>query len=139
MTPEMMTGDFNTPHICTPLCQSRKTDCRNKDKIIMSQIGDAIQAKCLAFGDRIIKLNDYLLEQAASSMSDGRSQKSDVSKGKSAFIHHTSDISQPSDIIHQPSDIIHHRTSHIPSSRAPQIGGYASQPVTEVRNEYRCQ
>ena len=25
---------------------------------------DAIQAKCLAFGDRIIKLNDYLLEQA---------------------------------------------------------------------------
>lgn len=31
----------------------------------MSEIGDAIQAKCLAFGDRIIKLNDYLLEQAA--------------------------------------------------------------------------
>lgn len=32
---------------------------------IMSEISDAIQAKCLAFGDRIIKLNDYLLEQAA--------------------------------------------------------------------------
>ena len=31
----------------------------------MSSISDAIQAKCLAFGDRIIKLNDYLLEQAA--------------------------------------------------------------------------
>ena len=31
----------------------------------MSEIGDSIQAKCLAFGDRIIKLNDYLLEQAA--------------------------------------------------------------------------
>ena len=31
----------------------------------MSEISDAIQAKCLAFGDRIIKLNDYLLEQAA--------------------------------------------------------------------------
>ena len=31
----------------------------------MSIISDAIQAKCLAFGDRIIKLNDYLLEQAA--------------------------------------------------------------------------
>ena len=31
----------------------------------MSSIADAIQAKCLAFGDRIIKLNDYLLEQAA--------------------------------------------------------------------------
>lgn len=31
----------------------------------MSEIGDSIQAKCLAFSDRIIKLNDYLLEQAA--------------------------------------------------------------------------
>lgn len=31
----------------------------------MSEISEAIQAKCLAFGDRIIKLNDYLLEQAA--------------------------------------------------------------------------
>ena len=31
----------------------------------MSIISDAIQDKCLAFGDRIIKLNDYLLEQAA--------------------------------------------------------------------------
>ena len=30
----------------------------------MSEISDAIQEKCLAFGDRIIKLNDYLLEQA---------------------------------------------------------------------------
>lgn len=81
----------------------------------MSQIGDAIQAKCLAFGDRIIKLNDYLLEQAASSMSDVGGRKPDVSKGKSAFIHHTSainhhtsDISQPSYINHQTSDINHH-------------------------------
>ena len=32
----------------------------------MSSISDAIQDKCLAFADRIIKLNDYLLEQAAS-------------------------------------------------------------------------
>jgi len=31
----------------------------------MSEISDAIQSKCLAFSDRIIKLNDYLLEQAA--------------------------------------------------------------------------
>ncbi len=31
----------------------------------MSSISDAIQAKCLAFGDRVIKLNDYLLSQAA--------------------------------------------------------------------------
>ena len=35
----------------------------------MSEISDSIQAKCLAFGDRIIKLNDYLLEQAACSTS----------------------------------------------------------------------
>ena len=31
----------------------------------MSEISDAIQAKCLAFGDRIIKLNDYLLDMTA--------------------------------------------------------------------------
>ncbi len=31
----------------------------------MSEISDAIQAKCLSFGDRIIKLNDYLLAQSA--------------------------------------------------------------------------
>lgn len=30
----------------------------------MSEIGDAIQEKCMAFGDRIIKLNDYLLSHA---------------------------------------------------------------------------
>ena len=31
----------------------------------MSEISDAIQTKCLAFGDRIIKLNDCLLKEAA--------------------------------------------------------------------------
>ena len=31
----------------------------------MSEIADSIQAKCLAFSDRIIKLNDYLLKEAA--------------------------------------------------------------------------
>ena len=31
----------------------------------MSEISAAIQAKCLAFGDRVIKLNDYLLGQAS--------------------------------------------------------------------------
>ena len=31
----------------------------------MSEISDAIQEKCLAFGDRVIKLNDYLLKEAA--------------------------------------------------------------------------
>ena len=30
----------------------------------MSSIADAIQDKCLAFGDRVIKLNDYLLKGA---------------------------------------------------------------------------
>ena len=31
----------------------------------MSEFSEAIQAKCLAFSDRIIKLNDYLLKEAA--------------------------------------------------------------------------
>ena len=31
----------------------------------MSSISESIQAKCLAFSDRIIKLNDYLLKEAA--------------------------------------------------------------------------
>ena len=31
----------------------------------MSVVSEAIQTKCLAFGDRIIKLNDYLLKEAA--------------------------------------------------------------------------
>ena len=31
----------------------------------MSEVSEAIQAKCLAFSDRIIKLNDFLLEQVA--------------------------------------------------------------------------
>ena len=31
----------------------------------MSVVSEAIQSKCLAFGDRIIKLNDYLLKEAA--------------------------------------------------------------------------
>ena len=51
----------------------------------MSSLSQTIQDKCLAFSDRIIKLNDYLLEQAASSMSDGRSKKYEVKGGKSAF------------------------------------------------------
>ena len=38
----------------------------------MSEISDAIQAKCLAFSDRIIKLNDYLLEQASQKYDAGR-------------------------------------------------------------------
>ena len=48
----------------------------------MSEISDAIQSKCLAFGDRIIKLNDFLLAQAASRKSEGRSQKEDTRRGR---------------------------------------------------------
>ena len=56
----------------------------------MSIISDAIQEKCLAFGDRIIKLNDYLLEQAA---------------------RRKSNKSQPSDFRHQPSRVPVHLQS----------------------------
>ena len=61
----------------------------------MSEISDAIQAKCLAFGDRVIKLNDYLLEQASRKYDVG-GRKSDVSGGNkhhpSSFSHHTSRV-----------------------------------------------
>ena len=40
----------------------------------MSEIGDAIQEKCMTFGDRVIKLNDYLLEQECKK-EDERSKK----------------------------------------------------------------
>ena len=65
----------------------------------MSTISDSIQAKCLAFGDRIIKLNDYLLEQAASKMYDVGRKKYDGKETRSAG--------------HQPSNIKHH-TSRVP-------------------------
>ena len=64
----------------------------------MSIISDAIQAKCLAFSDRIIKLNDYFLEQASRKYDAGR-QKYGMRKSK------TSDLSQPSSFIHQPSRV----------------------------------
>ena len=57
----------------------------------MSIISDAIQAKCLAFSDRIIKLNDYLLEQASQKYDAGR-QKYGMRKGKSSFRHRTSRV-----------------------------------------------
>ena len=34
-------------------------------KRVMSSIADAIQNKCMSFGDRVIKLNDSLLKEAA--------------------------------------------------------------------------
>lgn len=40
----------------------------------MSEIGGKIQEKCMAFGDRVIKLNDYLLEQECKK-EDDRSKK----------------------------------------------------------------
>ncbi len=76
----------------------------------MSEISDAIQAKCLAFGDRIIKLNDYLLEQASQKYDEGR-QKYGMRKGKSSFSHQTSDLSQPSSFSHQPSRVPVHLQS----------------------------
>ena len=55
----------------------------------MSIISDAIQAKCLAFSDRIIKLNDYLLEQAASKRYDGGSQRADRrNKTQTSYLSH---------------------------------------------------
>ena len=76
----------------------------------MSEVSEAIQAKCLAFSDRIIKLNDYLLEQASRKY-DGGSKRYDVRKGKSSFSHQASNISQPSSFSHQPSRVPVHLQS----------------------------
>lgn len=46
----------------------------------MSEIGDSIQAKCLAFADRIIRLNDYLLNEAANAR-----PKYKIVKGKRVY------------------------------------------------------
>ena len=48
----------------------------------MSEIGDKIQEKCMAFADRVIRLNDYLLEQASSRREDVRGKKEDYRNGK---------------------------------------------------------
>ena len=76
----------------------------------MSEVSEAIQAKCLAFSDRIIKLNDYLLEQASRKYDAGR-QKYGMRKGKSSFSHQTSDLSQPSAVRHQTSRVPVHLQS----------------------------
>jgi len=76
----------------------------------MSEISDAIQDKCLAFGDRVIKLNDYLLEQASQKYDSGR-QKYGMRKGKSSFSHQTSDLSQTSYVRHQTSRVPVHLQS----------------------------
>ena len=79
----------------------------------MSEISDAIQAKCLAFGDRIIKLNDYLLEQASLKY-DVRCQK--YNRGSKQ---------------HQPSDISHH-TSRVPV-HLQSVAALANQLLRSVR------
>ena len=59
----------------------------------MSEIGDSIQTKCLAYGDRIIKLNDYLLAQAVAAHEEYRKSKLQKKGKTSSFLHQTSDIS----------------------------------------------
>lgn len=59
----------------------------------MSEIGDLIQDKCLAFGDRIIKLNDYLLSQAVAAHDEYKKSKLQKKGKTSSFFHQTSDIS----------------------------------------------
>ena len=66
----------------------------------MSEISDAIQNKCLAFGDRIIKLNDYLLSQAAV---EHEKYKKELRQRKSG--------QKTSSILHQPSSIPLHLQS----------------------------
>lgn len=61
----------------------------------MSEVSEAIQAKCLAFGDRVIKLNDYLLEQASRKYDVG-GKRYDTKGGNkyhpSSYSHHTSRV-----------------------------------------------
>ena len=59
----------------------------------MSEVSEAIQAKCLAFGDRIIKLNDYLLAQAVAAHEDYKKSKLQKKGKTSSFLHQPSDIS----------------------------------------------
>lgn len=44
----------------------------------MSEVGVKIQEKCMSFGDRVIKLNDYLLEQASYTNPDDYKKKSRI-------------------------------------------------------------
>lgn len=60
----------------------------------MSEVSEAIQAKCLAFGDRVIKLNDYLLSQAAMEHEKYKKELRQRKPGQ-----------KTSSILHQPSSI----------------------------------
>lgn len=66
----------------------------------MSEISDSIQSKCLAFGDRIIKLNDYLLSQAAMEHENYKKVLRQRKPGQ-----------KTSSILHQPSSIPLHLQS----------------------------
>ena len=66
----------------------------------MSEVSEAIQAKCLAFGDRIIKLNDYLLSQAAVEHEKFKKEFRQRKPGQ-----------KTSSILHQPSSIPLHLQS----------------------------
>ncbi len=48
----------------------------------MSEFGDLVQAKCDAFADRVVKLNDYLLTQAANKKAEVRWLMEDGKKKK---------------------------------------------------------
>lgn len=48
----------------------------------MSEFGDLVQSKCDAFADRVVKLNDYLLDQAANKKAEVLKTKAD---GKPVF------------------------------------------------------
>lgn len=53
----------------------------------MSEFGDLVQSKCDAFADRVVKLNDYLLKEAANRRADVRWLKAetrDEVRGKEA-------------------------------------------------------
>ena len=66
----------------------------------MSIISDAIQVKCLAFSDRIIKLNDYLLAQAVAAHENYKKELRQRKPGQ-----------KTSSILHLPSSIPLHLQS----------------------------
>jgi len=59
----------------------------------MSEISDTIQTKCLAFGDRIIKLNDYLLAQAVAGHEEYKKSKQKNGGQTSSIFHQPPSIS----------------------------------------------
>ena len=79
----------------------------------MSEISDAIQSKCLAFGDRIIKLNDYLLSQAALEHEKYKKEQRQrkYTQKTSVLSHKSSNITQPSAFSHQTSRVPVHLQS----------------------------